>query len=178
MSEQDIAASGAFTSGAFIIADVFRFALEAGCRQGEAPVAVFERLADQLGGGAVSFRLTGGVDAEGKPRLKLTVRGRLVLRCQRCLGEMSWDLVVDSALLPVRAGRALPEDELESDEADAIEVDGGLDVLSLVEDEIILALPIAPRHEDCGEARTSGENGGARRESPFAALVRLQGDGK
>lgn len=175
MSEQDIAASGAF-----IIADVFRFASEAGCRQGEAPVAVFERLEDQLAGdgGAVSFRLTGGVDAEGKPRLELTVRGRLLLRCQRCFGEMGWDLAVGSALLPVRVGQALPEDELENDEVDAIEVDGGLDVLSLVEDEIILALPMAPRHEDCGASRTSGEDGGARRESPFAALVRLRSDGK
>jgi len=163
-----------------VIADVFRFAREAGSRQGETQVADFERLQGLVASdvGAVRWELVGGVDADDKPMLKLTLRGRLRLQCQRCLGEMDWDLAVDSALMPVRAGQALPADELENDEFDAIEVDGELDVLSLVEDEIILALPIAPRHEDCGALRASGTDGAAHRESPFAALAGLQGKGR
>jgi uncharacterized protein len=66
----------------------------------------------------------------------------------------------------------LPKDELENDEVDVIEVGAGdrLDVLALIEDEIILALPLAPRHESCGLPRTDC---GAGRESPFAVLAGL-----
>jgi uncharacterized protein len=161
------------------IPDVFKFAAEGGVLAGEAPLAAFVRLADQLehAGRAdevVRWRLAGSIDEEGRFRLDLSVSGRLVLRCQRCLGELGHDLVVESALQPVRAGQKLPDDELENDEIDAIEVAGELDVLSLVEDEIILALPIVPRHDDCGASRPQELDAGAHRESPFAVLARLR----
>ena len=161
------------------IADVFKFAAGGGMLEGEVPVARLDRVADQLtvDEGVVCWQLSGSLDAEGKPRLDLAVSGRLTLRCQRCLGGLDWDLVIGTALLPVRAGQDLPEDDLENDEADVIEVDGSgeFDVLSLVEDEIILALPIAPRHADCGMPEAAGT--GAREQLPFAALAGLQGKG-
>ncbi|MDR1229474.1 MAG: YceD family protein [Azoarcus sp.] len=161
------------------IADVFRFAAEGGVLEGETPVAAFERLADRLAddGGAVRWRLAGRIDAEGQPWLDLGATGRLALSCQRCLEGLEWNLAVDAALRPVRAGQVLPGDELENDESDVIEVDGEADVLSLVEDEIILALPIAPRHEDCGAPRWPEADGEARGESPFGALAGLRGGG-
>ncbi|MDR2261626.1 MAG: YceD family protein [Azoarcus sp.] len=176
MSEQGIA-EGIAGSAAGCVADVFGFAAEGRTLAGALPVALFGRLADQLANdeGAVRWRLAGRVDAEGKPRLDLEVSGRLVLRCQRCLAGLVWDLAVEAALWPVRAGRDLPGDELEDDEVDAIEIDGEVDVLSLIEDEIILALPIAPRHEDCGMPRPADD--GSRGESPFAVLAGLRGDG-
>ncbi|MDR3213763.1 MAG: YceD family protein [Azoarcus sp.] len=148
------------------IVDVFRFAAEGRVLEGETPVAVFERLADQLAdsGGAVRWRLAGSLDAEGEPGLDLEVSGRLVLCCQRCLGKLEHDLAITTALRLVRSGQALSGDELENDE---IEVDGEVDALLLIEDEIILALPIAPRHEDCGVLRRA-ENGGATpRKNPI-----------
>ncbi|MDR0717579.1 MAG: YceD family protein [Azoarcus sp.] len=173
MSEQGIAGLAAGR-----IADVFGFAAEGRVLEGELPVALFRRLADQLanGEGVVRWRLAGSLDAEGEPRLDLEVFGRLALRCQRCLASLAWDLAVGAALRPVRAGQALPEDELENDEIDAIEVDGEVDVLSLIEDEIILALPIVPRHEDCDAPRPAEAGGGSRRESPFAVLAGLRGN--
>ncbi|MDR2032067.1 MAG: YceD family protein [Azoarcus sp.] len=177
MSEQGIAGLAAGR-----IADVFRFAAERRALAGEIAVSLFERLADQLvdSEGAVRWRLAGSFDAEGRPRLYLEASGRLTLRCQRCLGRLAWELTVAAALLPVRAGQALPEDELENDEVDVVEVDGDgeVDVLSLIEDEILLALPIVPRHEDCAAPRpteTDGD-GASRGESPFAALAGLRGN--
>jgi uncharacterized protein len=165
------------------IPDVFKFAAEGGVLEGEVPLSAFGRLADQLAESAdasdvVRWQVKGSIDAEGRFRLDLDVSGRLVLRCQRCLGDLGYELVVDAALQLVRAGHKLPEDELENDEIDAIEVAGELDVLSLVEDEIILALPIVPRHEECGALRPQELDGGARRESPFAALAGLRGNGR
>ncbi|GHT80894.1 hypothetical protein AGMMS49960_03400 [Betaproteobacteria bacterium] len=161
------------------IADVFRFAREAGRLEGVVPLDRFGRLRDQLlrVDGAVDYRIGGGVGIDGKARLEIALRGQLVLRCQRCLGEYPWELAVDSVLMPMRVGDALPEDELENDEVDAIEVEaaGELDPLVLIEDEIILALPLVPRHESCSLLR---EQGGAGRESPFAVLAGLRGRAK
>lgn len=161
------------------IADVFRFAAEGGGLGGEVPVAVFGRLADQLVGesGILRWRVEGSVDAGGEPRLEVRADGRLVLRCQRCLGELDWVLALETVLRPVRVGQELPEDELENDAFDAFEIDGEVDVLSLVEDEILLALPIAPRHAECGTPEKS-EPVDARRESPFAMLAGLRGKTK
>ena len=173
MFEQDTAGKGAGR-----IADVFKFAAGGGMLEGEVPVARLDRLTDQLAAdeGVICWQLSGSLDVEGHPRLDLAVSGRLALRCQRCLSGLDWDLVIGTALLPVRAGQALPGDDLENDEIDVIEVDGSgeFDILSLVEDEIILALPIAPRHMDCGMPEAAGTNGGARSQKPFAALAGLR----
>ncbi|MCL2875355.1 MAG: YceD family protein [Betaproteobacteria bacterium] len=176
MFEQDIAETGVCR-----IADIFKFAAGGGLLEGEVPVARFDRLTDQLAAdeGVVCWQLSGSLDAEGKPRLGLVVRGRLVLCCQRCLGGLDWGLAIETALLPVRAGQDLPEDDLENDEVDALEIDGSgeFNILSLVEDEIILALPIAPRHADCGMPEAAGTNGGVCGQSPFATLVHLRSKG-
>ena len=173
MFEQDIAGMGACR-----IADVFKFAAGGGMLEGEVPVARLDRLTDQLATneGMVCWQLLGSLDAKGNPRLDLSVNGRLALRCQRCLGGLDWDLAIGTALLPVRAGQDLPEDDLENDEADVVEVNGSgeFDVLSLVEDEIILALPIAPRHTDCEMPEAEGTDGSGRCQSLFAALAGLQ----
>ncbi|MCL2589604.1 MAG: YceD family protein [Betaproteobacteria bacterium] len=173
MFEQDTTGTGAGR-----IADVFKFAAGGGMLEGEVPVGHLDRLADQLAadGGMVCWRLSGSLDVEGKPRLDLAINGRLVLRCQRCLGGLDWDLAIGTALLPVRTGQDLPGDDLGNDEVDVVEADssGGFDVLSLVEDEIILALPIAPRHADCGIPEAVGTNGSERGQHFFTALAGLQ----
>ena len=161
------------------IADPFRFAAEARILKGEVAVAKFSRLVDSLVStdGAINWSVEGSmfegvVSGQSDPRLKLRLDGTLNLRCQRCLGGLDWVLVVETVLQPVRVGQPIPDEELEDDEVDAIEVDGELDLLALIEDEILLALPIAPRHEQC-EAPRGGN--GANEESPFAALASLRG---
>lgn len=158
------------------IADVFRFAAGQRSMSFEAPLASFERLSDQLVShdGAVVGSIRGVLDPGRGAIIELQLAGKLVLRCQRCLGGIDWDLAVRTRLQPIRPGQALPEDELEDDEVDAFEVDGELDVHALIEDEIILALPIAPRHEECGTLRPEGA---ASKESPFAVLAALRGNG-
>ncbi|HRA81681.1 MAG TPA: YceD family protein [Thauera sp.] len=167
------------------IADPFRFAAEARALKGEVEVAKLSRLRDSLAGdeGVLNWRIDGSVvdgvlSGHSEPRLRLTLGGSLNLRCQRCLGGLEWPLSVETVLQPVRAGQSIPDEELEDDEVDAIEVSEGLgvgeglDVFALLEDEILLALPIAPRHEEC---RTPWGGNGTNEESPFAALSSLRG---
>ncbi len=160
-----------------LIPDPFRFAAEARSIGGEVAVADLLRLSDVLSSseGQLVWQVEGSM-VEGvagvEPRLRVSAAGQLMLGCQRCLGGLPWVLKVDTLLHPVRVGQPIPEEELEDDEVDAIEVDGELDALALVEDEILLALPIAPRHENCESPQVVG---GSTKESPFAALASLRG---
>jgi uncharacterized protein len=109
--------------------------------------------------------------------LRLQVTGRLSLCCQRCLAEVEFDCVIDNRLLlmPLGAPEAeWPEDELESDDYDAIPASRELSVRVLVEEEVLLALPIVPRHADCLPP-VGGEIESEESEpSPFAALAGLK----
>lgn len=160
-----------------VIHDPFRFATEHRALQGEVQVADLPRLADALASteAALKWSLEGatvdGVQGT-EPRLRLTVAGELDLSCQRCLGGLAWPVQLETVLQPVRAGQPIPEEELEDDQVDAIEIDGDLDVLALLEDEVLLAMPIAPRHQVC---ELPSPAGAASKESPFAALASLRG---
>ena len=157
-----------------IVIDCLSFAREARVLQGELPVAGFERIQDGLtqNVGVIRYRIEGRLGKRNRPQLHLQLDGVLSLCCQRCLGGLKWPLRVDTLLQPVRSGQEIPEEELENDEVDAIEIEGELDVLALLEDEILLALPIAPRHQVCEAPRPQG---GTSKESPFAALASLRG---
>lgn len=161
-----------------VIADPFEFAREGGVLVGTVPVAKLERLQDLLANpaGDVAWRVVGcvedGVVSGSRWFLDLEVDGVLQLVCQRCLGAYEYPLKVFNRLELMVPGSELPEEELEDDGCDAIEVSANLSVEALVEEEILLALPQAPRHEKCA---LPGEGGVALgRESPFAALAVLK----
>jgi len=121
--------------------------------------------------GSLSVRLEGWRDEQGKSWLQLDIAGEPVLCCQRCLGGMKYPLSIRSRLQLIAPGADWPDDDLEDDSADAIAADAELNVLSLVEDEVLLALPIAPRHEQCESPSASASGNGS---SPFAALADLK----
>lgn len=155
-----------------LIPDPFRFAGEGRSLSGEVALAELSRLADVLAerSGALAYRVAGEVTVDRKSMLRLEVSGELALRCQRCLGSMVWPVAIDTLFELVRPGQPIPDEELEEDAYDAIEASVDMDVLALVEDEIVLAVPFAPRHEDCDAPRPVG---GAVKESPFAKLSGL-----
>lgn len=157
--------------------DSLRFAADGGRLSGKLALADMPRLSDVLTTleGWLDCELSGAreADAGGRIRsmLSLTVRGVLGLRCQRCLAEMRFDCAIDSRFLLVPEGADWPEDDMVSDAWDALPASQGLSVRELVEDEILLALPIVPRHADCLPPGGRGHESGP---SPFAALARLK----
>lgn len=122
--------------------------------------------------GEVAWRLEGYKGNRGEPLLQLTVTGNLLLACQRCLEAIPFQLAVDSLLEIVPEGADLSQDELEDDTRDFLPVVKELEVGELVEDEILLALPVAPRHEKCG---LPGAADAGERIHPFATLAGLKG---
>ncbi len=120
----------------------------------------------------MAFGFQGERDDEGKLYVDLWIQVGLVLQRQRCLEALEWPCEVENRLLLLRPGEAPPEDELENDAEDALEVEPLTDLLALVEDEVLLALPLVPRHDDCDPPVKAGVD---EEISPFAVLRQLRG---
>lgn len=151
---------------------------------GEVPVAELPRLQEVLESpqGILSYTVRGGVDRQGSRFLDVSVTGRGQVRCQRCLEVMDYPVQLDTRLL-LRDQASL--DALESkgllaghpdeeEEFDSILADVQLDVLNLLEDEILLSLPFAPKHESGACQVVGSKNMHAEERNPFAALVKLK----
>jgi len=154
--------------------DCFAFVRGGSVLERTVALSDLERLHDVLASqlGEVTYRLQGARGERGQSQLRLHVRGNLALACQRCLEAVDFELNVDNLLEVVPEGIELSQEELEDDTRDFLPVDGPLDVVALVEDEILLALPVAPRHEKCG---LPGDKSAGERISPFSVLAGVKG---
>lgn len=115
---------------------------------------------------AIDYSVRGGETQEGRPCLVVTAAGSLRLQCQRCLESLEVPVDVGSELELAASEREIASAE---DEVDRVLAARSMDVAALVEDEIILDLPMAPAHDSCKPPAASE---GAT-ESPFAALAAL-----
>lgn len=133
------------------IINSLRFAREGGELEGVVPVAELTRLADLLvvAQGEASYRLTGGVHA-GRPELRLRVAVDLVLLCQRCLTAYVQPVRLDSRMPVARNEAELARWESDDPLLDALVADERLDVRELLEDELLLGLPVVPKHPEGG----------------------------
>lgn len=82
-------------------------------------------------------------------RVHLQARAKVWLTCQRCLGPAAHDLVVDRLFRFMRSEDEAAQLDENSDDEDVLAMSRTLDLLWLIEDELIMALPIVPRHEIC-----------------------------
>ncbi len=141
---------------------------------GEFDVAAFAELEDRLASsdGVIAWTLRGDRDLHGRPRLTLTLKGTLALICQRCLGALEHALDHRHALVVVREESALPELGDEDDDSDCVLLTGPLDLQQAVLEELLLALPMMPRHEteQCHGPQDGPEAEGGGKVSPFAVL--------
>ncbi len=119
--------------------------------------------------GVVRYQLNGRNGALGLPGIRLHIEvPELQVVCQRCLSEMPLALNLDFDYVVSKE----PPDELdELDDADWLEAAQEFDLKALIEDELLLAMPIAPTHDFACNERTmqSGE-----KTNPFAVLKTLK----
>ncbi|WP_198156073.1 YceD family protein [Herbaspirillum autotrophicum] len=161
---------------AFVI-DAFEFSRLKERAQGAFAVSDLSRLSaesvDQSG--TISWSVVGGSDKYGHLQLALSVSGTVNLVCQRCLNALPFEIASESVLLLARddADADAIEQMLDNDAIDVIVGTSALDVGSLVEDEALLALPVAPKHDVCPDAGVS-ELLQAKKESPFSVLKNLK----
>ena len=118
---------------------------------------------------SLNWRLSGEVSADKKAKLNLTVTGNVAVSCQRCLEPMMIALNIDSEFILVKDDSEIPPEEDDIEDHDYLVAEAEMDVLELVEDEILLALPYSPKHEikDCAVKAEVNE---LKAPNPFAAL--------
>ncbi len=147
------------------------------CR-GEISVAALAALQDRLldAVGSLAWQASVLRDLHGRPRVRLALEGTLVLQCQRCLLPMPHDVAHGWQVGVVETEALLPELEEEEEDVDFIVAANPVSVMRLVEEELLLSLPMMPRHET---AACHGPEGRAdkvvpARASPFAGLDKLR----
>jgi uncharacterized protein len=142
------------------------------------PVFEMTRVQDMLFSpeGVLSWQLVGLVDDDNKPMLNLQVNGTVNLKCVRCLESFAFDLNIDSLFVVLADESMLPseQDDIE-DELDYLVADPHMQVSQLIEDEVLLALPYAPKHDVsvCGVKDKVIEVG---KPNPFKVLQGLKVD--
>ena len=109
------------------------------------------------------------------PSIKGHVETELLTECQRCLAPMvhpinlDFDLLIDAS-----------DEDVHSFQVDTVFTDDGyVNIFEVIEDELILALPLISIHEDvsCNEHWQSGSNEEpvVEKNNPFAVLQSLKG---
>jgi len=147
---------------------------------GRIAVEKLSRLQDLLSSndGMLEYSLTGKQGDNGRLYLVCVVKGVLHIRCQRCLDALDYPVSLESELELAEGEPSLTVLVNEEDLADAIPADTELDVLALVEDEVLLDLPIAPMHasDDCKAIRNLGQSK-LGEQNAFSALAALKSQG-
>lgn len=156
--------------------DSFEFCRTGESRSGVTPVATLARLGAELAdkSGELQWTISGGRHSIGAPQMSMQVKGEVRLLCQRCLTPFTHAIDTDTVLVIARdeADADETEERLDDDSIDVIVGDAQQDLLQLVEDDALLALPLSPRHDSCpGDAPTVPQD---KPESPFAALKGLK----
>lgn len=167
--------------------DVRAFAQAARQLAGCDPLAHYPRIVEESAGRGQEVLVTWSVGGEcradhlGREQLWLHLQAAtsVPLICQRCLD------VVDTRLLVDRWFRFVADEETaaaQDDDAleDLLVLQGDFNLRELIEDELVLELPLIPRHDVCPtpallappDTGTGAQE--AARPNPFAALARLK----
>lgn len=159
------------------IIDAFEFGRAGERREGQLNVVDLARLAAACAdsSGVLSWSLQAGTDVFGHLQLSLAVAVTVNLICQRCLEPFPIEVKSASSLILAKSDEQANEieDKLEDDAVDVIVGSNTLDLLALIEDEVLLALPLSARHEVCTDA-SALEKLKSEKLSPFAVLKDLK----
>ena len=149
--------------------DGFEFAAAGAKQQGIWAVSDFPRLRDMLASdaGEIRYEIEGMSDSRGRPALRVRLNGALQLRCQRCLDAMRFDVDTDEMLVLAATQAEIDAEPVDAEAPDRLLAAEEVKVRDLLEDELILALPYAPRHEGCEAGAEAGDD---EKISPFAGL--------
>lgn len=153
------------------------------------PLARYPRLNEDAQSTEAEFSVSWTATGESRPQtgaddevwLHLQATASVPLTCQRCLGMVAVPLAFDRwfRFVADEATAELLDDEVEED---LLALSADFDLLGLVEDELLMELPIVPTHEVCptelpylgagGDA--DAEEPGEGKPNPFAVLAKLR----
>lgn len=163
---------------AFVI-DAFDFCRINGSREGVTPVAEMTRLTKDCAdhSGTLAWKVVGGTSKMGFPQMTLSVSGTVQLICQRCLTPFAYHIDASTLLMLGKDDEQADEIEemLDDETIDVIVGTRTMNLMDLVEDEALLALPHTPKHEVCPDTALL-DAAKSEKKSPFDALKGLKSE--
>jgi len=166
--------------------DIKSFATSATSLSGQSLLSNFNRLTEETQGLGAENTLKWAAQGELKPdpagqaqaRLHLQVEVSLPLTCQRCLSPVEVLVQIDQSFRFV-ATEAQAELEDDASPEDLLVLSPDFDLAALIEDEVLMDLPVVPRHDTCPVAlklsvADAGFEPEAPKPNPFAVLAGLK----
>lgn len=156
-----LARSGRYLKGALLLAQMYR-------------------LADTLynTAGTVTVDLRFGLGDQGYPVVQGVIKGELHLVCQRCLHPLLIPMTCEMCLTLVSTVNTLEHLDPQYEPL-VVQEEEPVSLAAIVEDELILGLPIVPTHPEDGcstaiEYARAAEPHADTKEGPFAMLRTLK----
>jgi uncharacterized protein len=167
--------------------DTAAFAEAAGEMAGQWPLTALPRLAEMAhheGAASAAEPVEWRVRGEKRKTVSLPVQtwlhldahARIELLCQRCLQPVAVNVDALRSFLFVEGEAAAAELDAQSED-DVLALSRDLDLRDLVEDELLLSLPLIPKHEVCPQPLLAAPDAAALEPElahPFAALAALK----
>jgi len=168
--------------------DVRAFAQAAGTRSAQDTLQKYERLMEESQGQGGDSAVNWSAQGEMRPVpggaaeiwLHLQADAHVPVTCQRCLQPVDVPLVVDRSFRFVADEETAAQLDEEAEE-EVLALDPEFDLASLIEDELLMEMPLVPRHEVCPtEVKLEAvdedfDTAMAEKPKPFAALAQLKG---
>jgi uncharacterized protein len=141
--------------------------------------AELERLEDAIADprGELRFEVSAALDRQRRKVVSCIIEGFVFLMCQKSLEAFRHEISVRDRLILVDDEERLPAIEEEGEAEDYVVADGPLDIRDLVEDAVLLSLPMVPRKPEAEAAQDRAPEAGQgpqARQSPFSALASLK----
>jgi uncharacterized protein len=124
--------------------------------------------------GELRYRVSARLEKHGRKVVSCIIEGFVFLTCQETMEVFRHPVETRDRLVLVGSESELPPIEEESEEEDYVVAQGSIDVRDLVEEAVILALPMVPRKPGLGSADDSKPGSSEARPSPFAVLASLK----
>jgi uncharacterized protein len=167
--------------------DVKAFAQTGASLSGHALLSTFPRLmqdtqgmgAERLLNWSAQGELRAVDGASGQIWLHLKIDAQLPLTCQRCLDLADIAVTVERSFRFCESEEAAEAQDAEAEE-DVLALSSAFSLTELIEDEVLMALPLVPRHDVCPEALKLAvadpgfEAALLEKRQPFAALAKLK----
>ncbi len=165
--------------------NLYEFARSGQRAEGELELIRMLRLESPKREGVLRWQAVGFVSRQKKPQLDLEIAGIVDLVCQRCLEPVKLKLALQRRFLVARSEQEADEVPMDDDHIEVVVGSESFDIEALVEDEVLLSLPLVPMHQDChhpelrldeNKALSESIEGKAAesKPSPFAVLEKLK----
>ncbi len=123
---------------------------------------------------ASNFKVEWRAEGESPDALVLSLQSKVQMKCQRCLNTIDEHIDVSYRFQFVKDEQAAQAYDEENDEADALVHSRQFDLQELIEDEMLMALPLVSLHEACPDVGAAAFLPVDAKPNPFALLKNLK----